>query len=659
MAAGVVEVENENNPVAMFPGDVFLDLLDMQHRFWSQQEGACTKLEEAGVLRAFNNYKTNTFDRLFATETEVNNNTYNDKLDDVFGKFADGVFSEEGGLRDALNFLKLPLDEEPARRAFFKLKSGLVIPKEEFRNLVKELNGGLCTHMISEMSKVTPAEVNYDLVMDILKEVKRNEGYVGHNITLENARDVDTYMTKRLSQIKPASAEPWLLVTVGVQGVGKGNVISNALEYFPTFEGLGDDSGYFNCDPDEIYKVLRRQATGPDKDPPTRDFVNYWNHVSFGVALTKGSNIIFDGSGRESKNICGRTIARALERNYRIGFLVVTLPMTRIIGQIYERNKGERQTGLGYVKETAVRLISRVREYDMFCNFNRDQGQIVYIANNRPRPKQVELESVLKDLKEWNAPIASIQEHYDNLARSLRDKRDFPLYLYLHLPDLTSLNLKRRAIGDKELQAFVSAVASGSLPNLTHLDLSHNEITNMDELAAVASESLPNLTNLDLSHNKITGLDELAVVAMRLTHLDLSHNEITDKGLDELAVVAMPNLTHLGLSHNKITDKGLDELAVVAMPNLTHLDLSHNKITDKGLDELAVVAMESLPNLTHLDLSHNKITDKGVNELAVVVMESLPRLTHLDLSQNVGITADSMGLSVLRNLSREKINIKI
>ena len=69
--------------------------------------------------------------------------------------------------------------------------------------------------------------------------------------------------------------------------------------------------------------------------------------------MSQTSNIVFDGSGRE----CGLAIAYAKRRGYQIRILVGTLPMTRIIGQIYERDiSNSRETDLRYVHSTNAGL---------------------------------------------------------------------------------------------------------------------------------------------------------------------------------------------------------------------------------------------------------------------------------------------------------------
>ena len=514
-----------------FPGDVFLDLLDIQHKSWK-------------------------------------------------------------GIDPVNNLLKLK-------------KVNFDGAKEIFDDLVEIEKGApdlnLCNIMIDKMQRVTHHDVSYELVMDILEHLIELDDYVGHNIPVKEipnqAQRIKNHMESRLGEIKPA-AKPWLLVTVGVPGVGKGNVLKKAQQYFPSFEGLGSRQ-YFKCDPDSIYETLRAPIKEKDSDRPTRDFVNYWNHVSFGVALKKKSNIVFDGSGRESKNICGRVIARALKKKYQIGFLVVTLPMTRIIGQIYERDHprnaeaGVRQTALNFVQDTAVSLLYRVPEYMLYSCIPKQN--IVFIENNRTEPRRVHYAVVAAHLAEWNTTaltdiqnrynkLVEIQERHDSMTTNKKcavepesceqktfEKGEFPWYLYFHLDKLKTLHLN--GIDGVGMQAFASAVASGSLPQLQVLRVYHSQIGDVGMKAfASASRSLPQLQTLSLFHNQIGdgGMQAFASAVAsgslpKLETLYLYSNSIGDGGMKAFASAvasgSLPQLRDLRLFHNKIGDGGMKAFA--------------------------------------------------------------------------------------------------
>ncbi|MBP6659221.1 MAG: leucine-rich repeat domain-containing protein [Chitinophagales bacterium] len=167
-----------------------------------------------------------------------------------------------------------------------------------------------------------------------------------------------------------------------------------------------------------------------------------------------------------------------------------------------------------------------------------------------------------------------------------------------------------------------------TLPQLTHLNLSFNKITQLENL-----DKLPNLQQLNLSFNKITQLENLDKLP-NLQKLDISGNKITQlKNLDKL-----PNLQELIISDNEITQlENLDKL-----PNLQELIISLNQITQlENLDKLPKLQqldisvneitqlenLDKLPNLQELIISWNKIT-KIENTV------DLPKLQQLDISVN-------------------------
>ena len=126
-------------------------------------------------------------------------------------------------------------------------------------------------------------------------------------------------------------------------------------------------------------------------------------------------------------------------------------------------------------------------------------------------------------------------------------------------------------------------------------------------------QKLPLLTNLGLSFTKVTdkGVQELAGLA-QLQVLDLCGSAITDSGLTHLrtkgGLQKLPLLTNLDLSFTKVTDKGVQELAVLA--RLQVLDLSRTAITDSGLAHL-----KAIRGLQKLDLHNTEITENGIKDL--------------------------------------------
>lgn len=150
------------------------------------------------------------------------------------------------------------------------------------------------------------------------------------------------------------------------------------------------------------------------------------------------------------------------------------------------------------------------------------------------------------------------------------------------LPKLTELSLKYCQINDSDMQYFEK------LTNLTKLDLSHNEISDVSKLA-----NLTKLTSLLLNGNKLVDINPLNKLE-KITYLDINNNNISD-----LSVVAgMKEITHFFCSGNQIGDIS----CISNLTKLINLDCSRNIISD-------ISSLSSLRYLTDITLSQNAITD--------------------------------------------------
>ena len=188
--------------------------------------------------------------------------------------------------------------------------------------------------------------------------------------------------------------------------------------------------------------------------------------------------------------------------------------------------------------------------------------------------------------------------------------------------------------GDRETQVFATAIASGALPNLTHLGLAANNISDVGMQAfasAVASGALAQLRDLYLDNNRIgdVGVQAFATAvasgSMALKHLLLHSNRITDLGFSFLIPLLkskLSGLTDFAIG-SLISDKGMKEfagiLAMGAQPNLT-TRLGANNIGDSGMQAFASpVASGSLPMLEVLHLEGIIIGDTGLQAFASAV----------------------------------------
>ncbi|XP_038047794.1 nischarin-like [Patiria miniata] len=155
--------------------------------------------------------------------------------------------------------------------------------------------------------------------------------------------------------------------------------------------------------------------------------------------------------------------------------------------------------------------------------------------------------------------------------------------------------------GEHWLSAEAGAVAGPSSSRPVHIptwkcvsraDFRYNGLTNVDE----SIKLLPNLTRLDLSHNDLTEVNNLQYLS-EMTHLDLSHNSLMSlEGLH----TRLGNITTLGLAANNLSSlRGLGKLY-----SLVHLDVSKNSIEHV----VEVNHISNLPCIESLNLKDNPVT---------------------------------------------------
>lgn len=93
------------------------------------------------------------------------------------------------------------------------------------------------------------------------------------------------------------------------------------------------------------------------------------------------------------------------------------------------------------------------------------------------------------------------------------------------------------------------------------------------------------IESLDLSNNQLTKLTSQLELFENLTELNLSHNELT-----QVHKLNFKNLKRLDLSYNRITSPKLKKLP----KNVVHLNLSHNGITYLPVDFMKLKELRSL-----------------------------------------------------------------
>ena len=234
---------------------------------------------------------------------------------------------------------------------------------------------------------------------------------------------------------------------------------------------------------------------------------------------------------------------------------------------------------------------------------NPDRAALVALYNATDGPNWVNSENWLSDapLRDWYGvdTDASGRVVALNLAGSTEDWPDIaPHGLKGPIPPaIGSLgNLGHLDLGHNDLTGPIPAEL-GSLPSLTWLGLGGNQLT-----GPIPSElgNLASLMSLYLWGNDLTGPIPTELGSLgNLANLDLAHNDLTGPIPAELGNLA--SLTWLGLGGNQLT--GAIPSALGNLASLTSLYLFGNDLTGA-----IPPALGSLGNLGHLDLSWNDLT---------------------------------------------------
>ncbi|XP_059497146.1 tonsoku-like protein [Stegostoma tigrinum] len=235
---------------------------------------------------------------------------------------------------------------------------------------------------------------------------------------------------------------------------------------------------------------------------------------------------------------------------------------------------------------------------------------------------------------------------------------------------IRQLRLSTNRLGDDAMEELVACLVT--MPNLTVLDLSSNQITHqgLRTLCETSrgSQDAPfqSLEELNLSLNPLGDGCSQSVASLikscpLLSTLKLQACGLTAKFLQNyrlLLTEAMKGAGHLKkvcLSHNALGSVGT-ELILQSLPqhNVSHLDIAA-VISNHGdtlvMEHLARYLSQGDCNLTHLNLSGNRLTDDSVRDLCRCLL-LCPSLVSLDVSANSGIT--TVGVEMLFGAVRER-----
>lgn len=162
-------------------------------------------------------------------------------------------------------------------------------------------------------------------------------------------------------------------------------------------------------------------------------------------------------------------------------------------------------------------------------------------------------------------------------------------------PHLQKLVCKKNLANLKSLLEFCGNDYSSKhiWDELKVLIISYNYINTLDN----SLETVPWLHTLDISHNELTALDEINFL-VNLKHLNLSYNKI--QKLPQFAGQICNRLQILNLSNNLIEDLS----SLKNLVNISVLDLSGNCLTD----HISLISLSHLATLQWLCLRRNPLS---------------------------------------------------
>ena len=181
------------------------------------------------------------------------------------------------------------------------------------------------------------------------------------------------------------------------------------------------------------------------------------------------------------------------------------------------------------------------------------------------------------------------------------------------LPKLTELSLWYCQINDNDMQYIEK------LTNLTKLDLSYNEISDVSKIT-----NLTKLSSLILTGNKIVDINPLNKLD-KISYLSINENNISD-----ISVVAgMKEINIFLCAKNQISDIS----SVTNLTKLTTLDCTGNRISDisslkslrylkdVSLSENAIVDFSPLMALPNLDMNDTYVTKIGKQNIEIDIKD--------------------------------------
>lgn len=157
------------------------------------------------------------------------------------------------------------------------------------------------------------------------------------------------------------------------------------------------------------------------------------------------------------------------------------------------------------------------------------------------------------------------------------------------------------------------------LKELKKLDASHNNITELNESSSFF-EHTPNIEDVDLSSNNLTNVDYHAIYRLQnLTSLNLSCNQIITIEMsitinNSIQYARFDKLHDFDISHNQLTSA--DQVIEMNGTNLVILNLSSNPI-----QKIELQAFSKFSALKELNLCDTNLTELNFNATEIDILD--------------------------------------
>ena len=189
----------------------------------------------------------------------------------------------------------------------------------------------------------------------------------------------NTFITERLEKAKP---EKKAIVLVGGPGSGKS---AGKIQTIQRMDKQLED--FANIDPDEILTALFKNENG------CYDKVTPINNESFDLALKKGKNVVFDGTGRNFDWYSENVLKRLKNNRYEVHLVIVSSNISIGLARAKQRqskNTSNKSRGVDeqYAKEVYNALSYAIPQY---LSLDCDYADYIYLYDNTQSEIQLSL----------------------------------------------------------------------------------------------------------------------------------------------------------------------------------------------------------------------------------------------------------------------------